>query len=80
MPAEFEDAALDELIGSERNGALPPHEMLVIRPAKGEGGKERIVGKIRLRQWTPKSNLVVADILKDWQQEPIEKNDVVRPD
>ncbi len=77
---QFEDAALDELIGSERNGALPPHEMLVVRPAKGEGGKERIVGKIRLRQWTPKSNLVVADILKDWQQEPIEKNDVVRPD
>ncbi|MBQ6007581.1 MAG: hypothetical protein IJL17_03530 [Kiritimatiellae bacterium] len=77
---QFEDAALDELIGSERNGALPPHEMLVVRPAKGEGGKERIVGKIRLRQWTPKSNLVVADILKDWQQEPIEKNDVIRPD
>ena len=76
----FEDAALDELIGSERNGALPPHEMLVVRPAKGEGGKEKIVGKIRLRQWTPKSNLVIADILKDWQQEPIEKNDVVRPD
>jgi len=77
---QFEDAALDELIGSERNGALPPHEMLVVRPAKGEGGKERIVGKIRLRQWTPKSNIGVADILKDWQQEPIEKNDVIRPD
>ena len=77
---QFEDAALDELIGSERNGALPPHEMLVIRPAKGESGKERIVGKIRLRQWTAKTNLVIADILKDWQQEPIEKNDVVRPD
>ncbi len=77
---QFEDAALDELIGSERNGALPPHEMLVVRPAKGEGGKEKIVGKIRLRQWTPKTNFVTAEILKDWQQEPIEKNDVVRPD
>ena len=77
---QFEDAALDELIGSERNGALPPHEMLVVRPAKGEGGKEKIVGKIRLRQWTPKTHFVTAEILKDWQQEPIEKNDVVRPD
>ena len=77
---QFEDAALDELIGTERNGALPPHEMLVIRPAQGEGGKERIVGKIRLRQWTPKTNFVTAEILKDWQQCPIEKNDVVRPD
>ena len=77
---QFEDAALDELIGTERNGALPPHEMLVIRPARGEGGKEKIVGKVRLRQWTPKTNFVTAEILKDWQQEPIEKNDVVRPD
>ena len=54
--------------------------MLVIRPARGEGGKEKIVGKVRLRQWTPKTNFVTAEILKDWQQEPIEKNDVVRPD
>lgn len=77
---QFEDAALDELIGTERNGALPPHEMLVVRPARGEGGKEKIVGKVRLRQWTPKTNFVTAEILKDWQQEPIEKNDVIRPD
>ncbi len=79
---KFEDAALDELIGAERNGALPPHEMLVVRDAKGADGaqKKRIVGKVRLRQWTPKSNLVTAEILQDWQQAPIEKGDVVRPD
>ena len=79
---KFDDAALDELIGAERNGALPPHEMLVVRDEKGAAGaqKKKIVGKIRLRQWTPKSNLVTAEILQDWQQAPIEKGDVVRPD
>ena len=79
---KFEDAALDELIGAERNGALPPHEMLVIRTVKGAEGKDssKIVGKIRLRQWTPKTNLVTVDILQDWQQAPIEVGDVIRPD
>ena len=79
---KFDDAALDELIGAERNGALPPHEMLVVRDEKGAAGaqKKKIVGKIRLRQWTPKSNLVTAEILQDWQQGKIEKGDVVRPD
>jgi len=79
---QFEDAALDEMLGAERNGALPPHEMLVVRPVKGADGKESrtVVGKIRLRQWTPKTNFVTAEILKDWQQGPLEKNDVVCPD
>ena len=79
---KFEDAALDELIGAERNGALPPNEMLVTRAAKGADGKDswKIVGRIRLRQWTPKTNLVTVDILPDWQQAPIEVGDVVRPD
>ena len=79
---KFDDAALDELIGAERNGALPPHEMLVVRVAKGADGKDssKIVGKIRLRQWTPKTNLVTVDILQDWQQAPIEVGDVIRPD
>ena len=79
---KFDDAALDELIGAERNGALPPHEMLVARMVKGADGKEsrKVVGKVRLRQWTPKTNLVTVDILQDWQQAPIEVGDVVRPD
>ena len=79
---KFEDAALDELIGAERNGALPPNEMLVTRAAKGADGKDswKIVGKVRLRQWTPKTNLVTVDILQDWQQAPIEVGDVIRPD
>ena len=71
---KFDDAALDELIGLDRNGALPPREMLVVRP-----GKNKVIGKIRLRQWTPKTNLVTVDILTDWQQAPFEVGDVVRP-
>ena len=79
---KFTDEALDELIGADRSGALPLHEMLVARVTKGADGKEsrKIVGKIRLRQWTPKTNLVTADILADWQQEPIQGKDVVFPE
>ena len=76
---KFDDAALDELIGPERNGALPPHEMLVVRE-DAQAKQKKIIAKIRLRQWTPKTNLVVADILLDWKQEDIKENDVVRPD
>ena len=78
---KFDDAALDELIGSDRTGALPPREMIVARKAKGAPGRSqhaRVVGKIRLRQRTPTTNLVIADILQDWQQTPFEEGDVVR--
>ncbi len=79
---KFTDSALDELLGSDRAGALPPHEMFVIRPVKkadGSGTQKKIVGKVRLRQWTPNSNFVLAYILKDYSQEPlvIEKGDVI---
>ena len=79
---KFENAALDELLGSERNSPLPPHEMLVYRPAKDASGKEKkkIVGRIRLRQWTRDTPYVVADIVGDWQLEPFEKGDVVITD
>lgn len=79
---KFEDAALDELIGPERNNALPPHEMLVYRRAKDPSGKEtkKVVGRIRLRQWTPQTNFVTADIMAEWQQMPFEVNDVVISD
>ena len=79
---KFEDAALDELLGADRSGALPLHEMLVAKTVKGADGKEsrQIVGKIRLRQWTPKTNLVTADILADWQQSPMEVGYVVFPE
>ena len=79
---KFENAALDELLGSERNSPLPPHEMLVYRPVKDASGKEKkkIVGRIRLRQWTRDTPYVVADIVGDWLLEPFEKGDVVITD
>ena len=83
---KFTDSALDELIGSDRTGALPPHEMYVVRSEKGQDGKPTqkriIVGKVRLRQWTPNSNFVLAHVLKPYSQEPlvIEKGDDVITD
>ena len=81
---KFEDAALDELLGADRSSPLTPHEMYVVRNVKGADGKETktIVGKIRLRQWTPNTNFVLAQILKDFAQDPlvIEEGDAVITD
>ena len=81
---KFEDAALDELLGADRSSPLTPHEMYVVRNIKGADGKETktIVGKIRLRQWTPNTNFVLAQILKDFAQDPlvIEEGDAVITD
>lgn len=80
---KFEDAALNELIGEDRNGVLPLIEMLVCRKVNGADGKEKrtVVGRVRLRQWTPGTNFVTADILPDWlQTEELKEGDVVIPD
>ena len=74
---EFDDAALDELLGPTRNHAVKPHEMLVVRT---RGASEKVVGRVRLLDWRQGTNLVVAEILQDWLQEPIAKGDVVRTD
>ena len=74
---EFDDAALDELLGPARTRAVTPHEMLVVR---GRGAFARVIGKVRLRDWRQGTRFVVAEILRDWLQEPIEVGDVVRPD
>ena len=73
---EFNDAALDELLGPMRNRAVTPHEMLVVR---GRGTFAKVVGKVRLRDWRQGTNFVIAEILRDKLQEPIEVGDVVRP-
>jgi hypothetical protein len=38
------------------------------------------VGRIRLRQAVAGKNFVIADILGDWQQMPVEPGDVVFAD
>ncbi len=83
---KFTDSALDELLGSDRSGALPPHEMSVVRYVTGPDGqptkRRNIVGKVRLHQWTSGSSFVLANVLKPYSHEPlvIEKGDDVIAD
>jgi len=79
---KFEDVAISELLGEDRSGVLPQLEMLLCRKVKGADGKEKrsVVGRIRLRQWTPNTNFVMADVLPEWLQTPVKEGDVVIPD
>jgi len=70
------DDAMDELLGAERQNALPQLEMNVRRTGRQSAAGE-FVTRIKLRQAVRGKNLVVADILNDWQQTPVEKGDVV---
>ena len=73
---EFSDAAMKEMLGPERNGALPALKLSVRR--KGlQGPAGEFVGKISLRQAVAGKNFVIADILGDWSQATMEKGDVV---
>ena len=71
---EFDDEAIKELLGPERQNALPLLELGIRR--KGANG-DVYVGRLRLRQAVAGKNLVIADILGDWQQMPAEPGDVV---
>jgi len=74
--AELSDSFMTELLGPNREGSLPQVELMVRRPGlKSSSGD--FVTRIRLRQALRQQNLVVADILIDWEQSPIEKNDVI---
>jgi len=75
---EFTDDAMKELLGPELQGALPQLEMFLKRTGF-EGPAKDIVGRIRLRQGVAGKNLVVADLLGDWQQTEAKKGDVVFP-
>ena len=73
---EFSDEAMDQMIGSARKNALPALTHGVLRKGfKGEAGE--FVGKVRLRQSVAGKNFVIADILGDWSQAPMEKGDVI---
>jgi hypothetical protein len=73
---EFSDAAMTEMLGPERNNMLPQLEMNVRRPGHQSAAGEFIT-RVKLRQVVSGRNLVVADILSDWQQTTVEKGDVV---
>ena len=73
---EFSDEAMDQMIGSARKNALPALTLGVLRKGfKGAAGE--FVGKVRLRQSVAGKNFVIADILGDWSQAPVEKGDVI---
>ena len=73
---EFSDEFMVELIGPERNQALPQAEVMV-RRASIEDPDQAFVTRLRLRQAIREKNLVIADILSDWQQKPVEVGDLV---
>ena len=73
---EFTDDAMKELLGPNRDGALPMLELDIKR--KGyEGPAGERVGRIRLRVAVEDKNYVIADILGDWEQVKAEVGDVV---
>ena len=73
---ELSDDAIEELLGDERQNALPQLEMNVRRAGRQSAAGE-FVTRIKLRQAVRGKNFIVADILNDWQQTPVEKGDVV---
>ena len=73
---EFTDEAMVEMMGAERANPLPQLEMNVRRTGRQSASGE-FVTRVRIRQAVRGKNLVVADILTDWQQVPVEKSDVV---
>lgn len=73
---EFNETTMNELLGEARDRALPQLEMSVRRPGRKSASGE-FVTRIKLRQWVKGKNLVIADILADWEQTASEKNDVV---
>jgi len=73
---DFSADAIAEMLGPERQNQLPQLEMNIRRPGRQSAAGE-FVTRIKLRQAVRGKNLVVADILNDWQQAPVEKGDVV---
>lgn len=73
---ELSDDAITELMGPEREGGMPQLEMNVRRTGRQSAAGE-FVTRIKLRQAVRGKNFVVADILNDWQQAPVERGDVV---
>jgi chromosome segregation ATPase len=73
---EFTDAAMVEMLGEERKNKLPQLELNVRRTGRQSASGE-FVTRIKLSKFVKGKNLVVAEILSDWQQVPVEKDDVV---
>ena len=70
---DMDEAFLKELLGDDLTGDLRIIELNVKRPGP-DGG---FVTKVRLYQVKRDQKLGIADVLADWQQQPIQAGDVV---
>jgi len=76
---EFTSEAMKEIKGDDLSKPLPALELSVKRPGfNGEAGE--FIGRIRMRQEVKGKNFIVCDILGDWAQEKVAKDDVVFAD
>ena len=73
---EFSSDFVTELVGPDRSQPLPLVEVMVRRPDI-EDADAAFVTRLKLRQIIREKNLVIADILADWQQKPVAIGDVV---
>jgi serine/threonine protein kinase len=73
---EFSKAAVVELVGPKRDQPLPLLEMMVRRSGITDPAAA-FVTRVKLRQILREKNLVIADILTDWQQKPVNVGDIV---
>ena len=73
---EFSSDFVTELVGPDRSQPLPLVEVMVRRPGIDDPDAA-FVTRLKLRQIIREKNLVIADILADWQQKPVAIGDVV---
>ena len=72
---KFNKQAMKEL-KPEENSPLPMIELAVKR-AGYQGPAGELVGRIRLRQEVPDKDYVLCDILTNWSQDELKKDDIV---
>lgn len=75
----FTEEALKELKGDKPDAALPTLELGVKRPGFA-GAAGEFVGRIRIRQEVKGKNYVICDILGNWEQDKLAKDDVIFAD
>ena len=73
---EFSSDFVSELIGPARDRPLPLIEVMARRPDIADPDAA-FVTRLKLRQIIRDKNLVIADILSDWQQKPVQLGDVI---
>lgn len=69
---KFSDQAMKEMKGEDLRGPLPALELMILRG-------DQFVGKIKIRQESS-NNLVICDIIKEWEQLKIAEGDDVNAD